>query len=133
MVQIIGWRHARPYEETPDAIKKTMTTEKTIMLDSEGYIINPEEWNHCVANTLAEREGLELSAEHWLILDFMHQYWMANRVAPDVRHVVSFLVGNNTLDKKAAKSRLFSLFPYGYVQQACKIAGMQRPRAWSTG
>jgi sulfur relay (sulfurtransferase) DsrC/TusE family protein len=29
------------------------------MLDSEGYIINPEEWNHCVANTLAEREGLD--------------------------------------------------------------------------
>ena len=28
---------------------------------------------------------------------------------------------------------LFDLFPYGYVKQACKIAGMQRPRAWSTG
>ena len=29
--------------------------------------------------------------------------------------------------------RLFELFPYGYVAQACKIAGMKRPRAWSTG
>jgi sulfur relay (sulfurtransferase) DsrC/TusE family protein len=48
----------------------------------------------------------------------MHQYWMANRVAPDVRHVVSFLVGNNALDKKAAKTRIFALFPNGYVQQA---------------
>jgi len=28
---------------------------------------------------------------------------------------------------------LFVLFPYGYVKQACKIAGMRRPRAWSTG
>ncbi len=24
-------------------------------------------------------------------------------------------------------------FPYGYVKQACRIAGMKRPRAWSTG
>ena len=24
-------------------------------------------------------------------------------------------------------------YPYGYVKQACKIAGMRRPRAWSTG
>jgi tRNA 2-thiouridine synthesizing protein E len=28
---------------------------------------------------------------------------------------------------------LFELYPYGYVKQACKIAGMRRPRAWSTG
>lgn len=36
-------------------------------------------------------------------------------------------------DKKTAKARLFELFPYGYVKQTCKIAGMKRPRAWSTG
>ena len=35
--------------------------------------------------------------------------------------------------KQHAKAQLFQLFPYGYVQQACKIAGMQKPRAWSTG
>jgi len=28
---------------------------------------------------------------------------------------------------------VFDLFPYGYVKQACKIAGMKKPRAWSTG
>ena len=31
------------------------------------------------------------------------------------------------------RNDLFMLFPYGYVKQACKIAGMRRPRAWSTG
>ncbi|MCB1726925.1 MAG: TusE/DsrC/DsvC family sulfur relay protein, partial [Gammaproteobacteria bacterium] len=54
-------------------------------------------------------------------------------VAPDVRHVVDFLVAQGELDKKRAKEHLFKLFPYGYMQQACKIAGFQRPRAWSTG
>ena len=28
---------------------------------------------------------------------------------------------------------VFELFPYGYVKQACKIAGMRKPRSWSTG
>ena len=37
------------------------------------------------------------------------------------------------LAKEEAKKIIFDLFPYGYVKQACKIAGMQRPRAWSTG
>jgi len=36
-------------------------------------------------------------------------------------------------DKKEVKKIIFTLFPYGYVKQACKIAGMKRPRAWSTG
>jgi dissimilatory sulfite reductase related protein len=34
---------------------------------------------------------------------------------------------------QADRNDLFRLFPYGYVKQACKIAGMRRPRAWSTG
>lgn len=32
-----------------------------------------------------------------------------------------------------ARNRLFELFPYGYIGQACKIAGMKRPWGWSTG
>jgi len=46
---------------------------------------------------------------------------------------VDFLVKEQGFEKKTAKQYLFKLFPYGYVKQACKIAGMQRPRAWSTG
>lgn len=29
--------------------------------------------------------------------------------------------------------RLFERFLYGYLQQACKVAGMKRPRASGTG
>ena len=54
-------------------------------------------------------------------------------MTPDVRHVVSYLAKQWNTDKKSAKEHLFKLFPYGYVQQACKVAGMQKPRAWSTG
>jgi len=63
----------------------------------------------------------------------MRDYWGQHRIAPDVRHVVSWLAEHQGIDKKAAKQQLFRLFPYGYVKQACKLAGMQRPRVWSTG
>ncbi len=33
----------------------------------------------------------------------------------------------------AARSRRFELFPWGYPAQTCMVAGMRRPRAWSTG
>jgi len=46
---------------------------------------------------------------------------------------MKFMAEDLGTDKKQAKQFLFKLFPYGYVKQACKIAGMQRPRGWSTG
>ena len=54
-----------------------------MMLDEEGYLVDPGEWNEAIA--------------------------------------------------EAHRNDLFRLFPYGYVKQACKLAGMRRPRAWSTG
>jgi tRNA 2-thiouridine synthesizing protein E len=101
--------------------------------DIEGYIVNPEDWNQDLARQLAAEENLELSEDYWLILEFMRKYWLEHRVTPDVRHVVEYLVDERGYKKKEAKKHLFDLFPYGYVKQACKIAGMQRPRAWSTG
>jgi TusE/DsrC/DsvC family sulfur relay protein len=78
-------------------------------------------------------EDIELDAAYRPILRVMHNYRSQHRVAPNVRHVVDFLVMEQGFEKKRAKQHLFRLFPYGYVQQACKIAGMQRLRAWSTG
>lgn len=101
--------------------------------DVEGYMVDPEDWNENLARELAAEEYLELTEAHWLVLHFMQEYWQQNKVAPDVRHVTKFLTDATGIDKKGAKQLLFELFPYGYVKQACKIAGMQRPRAWSTG
>ena len=101
--------------------------------DVEGYIVDPEDWNENLALELAAEEQLKLTEEYWPILRFMRDYWQEHKVAPDVRHVIKHLVEGYEYDKKAAKQHLFNLFPYGYVKQACKIAGMQRPRVWSTG
>ena len=101
--------------------------------DLEGYLIDPEAWDEETARELAAGENLELTNGYWPIIYFMRDFWREHQVAPDVRHVVGFIASNQSMDKKAAKDRLFGLFPYGYVQQACKIAGMMRPRGWSTG
>lgn len=101
--------------------------------DVEGYMVNPEDWNETLAHDLAKEEGLELTQDYWPILRFMREYWQEHKVAPDVRHVTKHLVGELGVDKKVAKQYLFKLFPYGYVKQACKVAGMIRPRVWSTG
>ncbi len=108
-----------------------MTTQA--IRDAEGYLVNPEDWTDSIAIDLAKEEGIELNDHHWQVLRFMNKYYRENNVAPDVRHVIRYLATANQLDKKEAKKLVFDLFPYGYVKQACKISGMKRPRAWSTG
>ena len=101
--------------------------------DDEGYLFDPEDWTPALARELAAGEGLELGDEHWLVLDFIREYHDAHQVTPDIRHAAKRLGEATGRDKKQGKARIFELFPYGYVKQACKIAGMRRPRAWSTG
>jgi tRNA 2-thiouridine synthesizing protein E len=101
--------------------------------DVDGYMVDPEDWDDGLAQALAEEEGLVLSEEYWPIVRFMREYWEQHKIAPDVRHVIKHLAEDCGYDKKLAKRHLFKLFPYGYVKQACKIAGMKRPRVWSTG
>jgi TusE/DsrC/DsvC family sulfur relay protein len=110
-----------------------MVSQTQALLDNEGYIVDPEDWSEDLAQQLAQDEGLTLDEHYWTVLTFMRQYWTEHHIAPDVRHVIKFLTGEQGLEKKLAKQHLFTLFPYGYVKQACKIAGMQRPRVWSTG
>jgi TusE/DsrC/DsvC family sulfur relay protein len=97
--------------------------------DTEGYLTEPADWTEAVAEELARRENLELTDEHWTVLRFMRAYLEDRRIAPDARHVIKHLSETHG----SGRNRLFELFPYGYVQQACKIAGMRRPRSWSTG
>ena len=99
-------------------------------VDAEGYLIEPLEWTEEVAAELARQENIELNDDHWDVLRFMRDYYAEHQIAVDVRHVMKHLA-----TKHGAESRnmVFELFPYGYVKQACKIAGMKRPRAWSTG
>jgi tRNA 2-thiouridine synthesizing protein E len=110
-----------------------MTRAIEVLRDSEGYLVNPEDWDETIAHMLAAEEQLTLSEEYWSLLKFMRTYWTEHRIAPDVRHVLAWLADRQGLDKKSAMAHVFKLFPYGYVKQACKIAGMHRPRAWSTG
>jgi tRNA 2-thiouridine synthesizing protein E len=114
-----------------------MTTEsaeigKNLRVDEEGYLVDPEDWDEHVAAELARRENVALTDAHWRVLRFMREFLSEKQVAPDARFVIRF-IERDLGAGPAARDRLFELFPYGYVKQACKIAGMRRPRAWSTG
>ncbi len=101
--------------------------------DDEGYLYEPEIWTPELAQALAREENVTLTDEHWILLRFVRDYYAEHLITPDIRHAAAHLAQLTGGDAKSAKRRIFELFPYGYVKQTCKIAGMKRPRAWSTG
>ena len=131
-------RQARyDFRATPFSLSPCMTTTAAIpdkpsmpALDAEGFLVDPNDWTQEVAVELARREGIALGDDHWDAIRFMRRFYEENQVAADARFVIRHLTQQLG---PAARNRLFQLFPYGYPGQACKIAGMRRPRAWSTG
>ena len=97
--------------------------------DEEGYLVEPTDWTPELAEAFAAEEKITLGQEHWAVIHFIRESYAEKQVTPDVRHASKHLKQAFS----AGRNRVFELFPYGYVQQACKIAGMKKPRAWSTG
>jgi TusE/DsrC/DsvC family sulfur relay protein len=100
------------------------------LIDEDGYLIDPMQWTEPIAEEFAREEGIQLTDVHWGVIRFMRRYYEEHLIAPDARYSIKHLAEQFGKD---ARNKLFELFPYGYVQQACKIAGMKRPRNWSTG
>ena len=98
-------------------------------IDDEGYLVDPADWNEKLARVMAWQENIELGDAHWVAIHFMRDFYQEHQVIPDVRFVTRHL----TERLGGSRNLVFELFPYGYVKQACKIAGMKRPRGWSTG
>lgn len=106
------------------------TTVQMPELDAEGYLVEPRDWTEELAEAFARQESISLTEDHWDVIRFMREFYEEHQVAADARYVIKHL--SDRLGP-GSRNKLFQLFPYGYVKQACKIAGMKRPRGWSTG
>lgn len=99
-------------------------------IDEHGYLTDPDSWTPEFATHVAIGEGITLNDRHWEVIRFIRAQAEDHGVMPDARFVMAFLGGAD--GKRAGRVELFQLFPYGYVKQAIKVAGMKQPRAWST-
>ncbi len=99
---------------------------KAVDVDEEGYLTNIGDWDQEVAGELAKSENVEMTSDHWEIIDFLREYYDEYQIAPAVR-VLTKAVGKKYGKEKGTSKYLYDLFPYGPSKQACKIAGLPKP------
>ena len=94
--------------------------------DEEGYLTDIGVWTPELAELIAKSENIEMSLDHWEVVNFLRDYYEEYQIAPAVRILVKEMTkkfGKEKGDQKA----LYALFPYGPAKQACKIAGLPKP------
>ena len=94
--------------------------------DEEGYLVNLTEWNPDIANYIAKTESIDMSEQHWEVVNFLREYFEEYQIAPAVR-VLTKAIGKKLGAEKGNSEYLYGLFPYGPCKQACKIAGLPKP------
>jgi tRNA 2-thiouridine synthesizing protein E len=95
--------------------------------DEEGFLLNANDWEPGLMEVLAAEAELPLTAERLAVIEFIRSYYETNQSVPEARVMLKQMEQIWGSDK-ASRRYLYELFPRGYGQQACKIAGMRKPR-----
>jgi TusE/DsrC/DsvC family sulfur relay protein len=97
-----------------------------VKTDNEGFMLHPEEWNEDIALSIAEDLGLEMNDQRWEIVHIIREHYELCQAVPEARTLLKKLRERHGVET-ATRKYIYELFPYGYGQQACKIAGMRKP------
>ncbi|MCU9837897.1 MULTISPECIES: TusE/DsrC/DsvC family sulfur relay protein [Ruegeria] len=98
----------------------------TIEHDEEGYITTLSDWSKELADEIAKTENIDMTSEHWEVVNFLREYYDEYQIAPAVRVLIKAIKKSMGPDKGNNKY-MYELFPYGPAKQACKIAGLPKP------
>ncbi|MFH1132070.1 MAG: TusE/DsrC/DsvC family sulfur relay protein [Pseudomonadota bacterium] len=94
--------------------------DRTLEIDEDGFIQEPNLWDEEVAAALAATEGVtELTEEHWHLVKYLRDYYVKFGVAPMIRKLCK--------ETGFKLNKVYELFPSGPAKGACKVAGLPKP------
>ncbi|RTE87183.1 MULTISPECIES: TusE/DsrC/DsvC family sulfur relay protein [Gammaproteobacteria] len=98
----------------------------TYETDKHEYLLHFEQWNETLAEHIATLENIELSPEHWEVVNFVREFYQEYDTSPAMRVLVK-AVAKKLGEDKGNSRYLYSLFPKGPAKQATRIAGLPKP------
>lgn len=96
---------------------------KTIDLDDNGNLTDPTQWDEDVARALAATDGIELTQEHFDVLNYLRKEFFENNGEQPMERVINKGM-SKIWDKKITSKELYALFPGAPSKQGNRIAGL---------
>lgn len=113
----------------PGMITRSLIVEgEEILTDSEGYLVNPDDWSEAFVREQAKAEGLQLTHEHWEVIRFLRDHYAKRGIQAIVRDMIKHfrvIWGR----EKGSNRYLHEIFPRGGPQkQGNRLAGLLRTK-----
>jgi len=94
---------------------------KSVEVDDEGFLKNPDDWTEEMAPELAKNEGIdELTEAHWKVIRFIRKDFKEKGQVPSIRRMKN--------EGGIPTGDLYQLFPQGPLKKSSKIAGYGKPQ-----
>ncbi len=92
----------------------------------DGFLLDRSAWTPAVAEVMATQDEIELSAEHWEIIEFVRAYYAAHSIVPIMR-ILAKAIARELGEEKGKTRYLYALYSEGPVRQASRYAGLPKP------
>jgi len=113
-----------------DSLCKMPTLEhnnKTITLDVDGFLIDPNDWNESVAQLLSVKENIELHDFHLVVIHTLREYYLTYQKMPRMRELMELLRTKPGM-KTVNSALLHQWFPLSVTLQTARLAGLPKPK-----
>lgn len=96
---------------------------KTIETDDNGNLVNTADWDEDVAKALAEAEEIELTDDHWAVINYMREEYFDNGGNQPMERIILKDMSKR-LGRKVSSKDMYKLFPMAPSKQGNRIAGL---------
>lgn len=94
--------------------------------DKHEYLVNIDDWSEQLATHIASLENIEMTNNHWEVVNFVRNFYKEYKTSPAIRMLVKAMAKELGEDK-GNSIYLYKLFPKGPAKQATRIAGLPKP------
>lgn len=92
--------------------------------DDEKFLLEPIMTEEA-AKVIAAAEGIELTPEHWMVIEYLWTKYKEEGHTPNFRNMVKDM--DELQPGIDWKKRLYDLFPMQPARQAARVAGLTKP------
>lgn len=93
-------------------------------VDDDGFLLEAN-FSDEIVPVIAEAENINLTDEHWQVINFMRRKYQEDGQTPNFRNMVAELTDED--DSVDWKKKLYDLFPLQPNRQSAKVAGLTKP------
>ncbi|WP_020393551.1 TusE/DsrC/DsvC family sulfur relay protein [Thiolinea disciformis] len=97
---------------------------KSIETTDAGYLVDLNDWNEDVAKLIAAEEGIELTQQHWDVLEYLRDEYINNNGNQPMERAILKAMAEKWDNKKLTSKDLYTLFPRAPSKQGLKVAGL---------